>query len=178
MAHTRDTDKRLLEVGSGTGQHAVYMGQHLPGLAWQTSDVRENHVGIQMWLDEHRLQNVLPPLPYQIGQDPWPDFKADLIFTANTLHIISAELVDQLIVDMGSHLAIGNRVMIYGPFKYQGEYTSESNADFNLWLQERDPLSGIRDFESVHHAMDLQSMKLIADHNMPANNQMLIYEKS
>ena len=142
----RSDDKQLLEVGSGTGQHAVFLATHLPQLNWQTSDLVANHAGIRMWLDESKLSNVLPPLPYEIGQDNWPA-PADVVFTANTLHIMAEALVSRLIQDLGANLISGNRVIIYGPFKYQKQFTSTSNADFDLWLKQQDPVSGIRDFE-------------------------------
>ncbi len=175
--HLRQSDDRVIEVGSGTGQHAVFMGQRLPRVIWQTSDVADNHAGIQMWLDEYQLNNVLSPVPYQIGKDAW-SMGAGVVFCANTIHIISEHLVKQLITDMGQHLLPNNRVFFYGPFKYQGSFTSESNATFDLWLKERDVKSGIRDFETINQLMNDQGMSLIDDVAMPANNQMLIFEKS
>ncbi len=175
--YLRHDDQRVLEVGSGTGQHAVYMGQHLPHVMWQTSDVIYNHAGINMWLNEYQLVNVMAPLPYEIGQDQWPA-SADVVFCANTLHIISEDLVKQLIDDMGQHLKPKNRVFFYGPFKYQGAFTSESNGAFDLWLKERDAQSGVRDFETINQLMNDQDMNLIEDLAMPANNQMLIFEKT
>ncbi len=173
----RAEDRLILEIGSGTGQHAVYFGEHLKHITWQTSDVQSNHPGIQMWLDEAELSNVLSPLGYEIGQTEWPNCQADVIFSANVLHIISMEMVKQFMRDLGENLRPGNRVMFYGPFKYRDEYTSESNADFDLWLKDKDPKRGIRDFEHIEQMMQQQGFTLVQDIAMPANNQLLIFEK-
>lgn len=174
----RTDDKNILEIGSGTGQHAVYMGKHLSGITWQTADVKDNHDGINMWLNEADLENVLPPIDYQIGHSQWPAVVADVVFSANVLHIISEELVERFIKDLGDNLQKGNRVMFYGPFKYNGQFTSESNADFQVWLKEIDSRRGIRDFEKVNELLGQQNITLIEDVTMPANNQLLIFEKA
>ena len=173
----RDTDKQIFEIGSGTGQHAVYLGKHLPHITWQTSDVVENHIGIKMWLEEAKLTNVMPPVEYEIGHNILKASKADVVFNANTIHIISEKLVKNLIQDLGATLEVGARVVFYGPFKYRGEFTSESNADFDLWLKGIDPLRGIRDIEAIEGLMNAESFVMIEDIKMPANNQYLIFEK-
>ncbi len=175
--HLRPSDQYILEVGSGTGQHAVFFGQHLPDVIWQTSDVEDNHAGINMWLREYDLAHVLSPLVYQIGASQWPNCEADVVFSANTLHIISMRLVKHLIQDLGAHLNPGSRVFFYGPFKYQGQFTSESNAEFEQWLKDIDPARGIRDFEVIESLMKQQQFTLYQDIPMPANNQLLIFEK-
>lgn len=175
--HLRSSDQHVFEIGSGTGQHAVYIAKHLTNIMWQTSDVVENHSGISMWLKEAQLENVLPPLEYEIGEDKFPGINIDVVFSANTLHIISETLVEQLIKDLGTSLKSSARVMFYGPFKYRGEFTSESNADFDLWLKDIDPLRGVRDFEWINQLMQNQAFKMIQDINMPANNQLLLFEK-
>lgn len=173
----RASDQHLLEVGSGTGQHAVYFGQNLPHIIWQTSDVLANHIGIKLWLDEAKLNNVLLPIEYQIGHNQLPAENSDVVFSANTLHIISKVLVNQLIEDLGKNLETGARVIFYGPFKYQGEFTSDSNAEFDLWLRAIDPLRGVRDFEVIERLMSEQGLVMLKDLAMPANNQLLIFEK-
>lgn len=169
--------KNILEIGSGTGQHAVYMAAKLPQINWFTSDVRINHDGINQWLNESQLDNVSKPFAYEVGVDVWPNVDADVVFTANTLHIISLDLVTKLIDDIGKNLTKGARLMIYGPFKYQGEYTSTSNADFDQWLKDIDERRGIRDFEFIQDSLRRQKFLLIDDIKMPANNQFLIFEK-
>jgi predicted O-methyltransferase YrrM len=169
--------KNLLEIGSGTGQHAVYMAARLPQLTWHTSDVIDTHQGIKRWLGEAKLSNVSGPLAYEVGVDGWPEVDADVVFTANTLHIISLDLVTELLHDIGENLKKGGRLMIYGPFKYQGQYTSSSNADFDQWLKDIDPKRGIRDFEFIKNELKSHRIKLIDDIDMPANNQLLIFGK-
>jgi len=176
--YLRTSDKHILEIGSGTGQHAIYFGRGLPHIRWQTSDVAANHTGINMWLHEAGLENVLPPAEYEIGHNKWPVENTDVVFSANTVHIISEALVKRLILDLGENLEHGARVMFYGPFKYQGEFTSESNAEFDLWLKDIDPLRGVRDFESIEALMKAQGFALIEDLSMPANNQLLLFEKT
>ena len=123
------------------------------------------------------MSHVLSPLEYQIGMHSFPSVAADVVFSANTLHIISETLVEKLISDLGESLKEGARALFYGPFKYKGEFTSESNADFEIWLKEIDPLRGIRDFEHINDLMRSQGFKFIDDIKMPANNQLLIFEK-
>jgi hypothetical protein len=168
----------VLEVGSGTGQHATYFGQHLPHLTWQTSDLPVNHPGIHSWLDEAALTNVLKPIVIDLNET-WPisNTPIDAIYTANTLHIISWALVVKFFEGIAENLKSGANVCIYGPFNYQGKFTSESNANFDLWLKERDLNSGIRDIEAILTLANSAGLGLIDDHTMPANNRLLVFTK-
>ena len=168
---------RILEIGSGTGQHAVHFGAALPHLTWQTSDLPINHPGIQAWLDEAGLPNVLPPITLDVN-GPWPEQSSEGMFTANTLHIVSRDKGQKLIAGAGKVLRRGGRLVIYGPFNYQGAFTSDSNARFDEWLKGRDPHSGIRDFESVVKCSGINGLRLEADDAMPANNRLLIFIKT
>lgn len=168
---------RILEIGSGSGQHAVYFGAALPHVIWQTSDLPINHPGIQTWLDEAGLPNVLPPIALDIN-DTWPEQSFDGAFTANTLHIVSRDEGQKLIAGAGKVLRSGGRLVIYGPFNYQGAFTSDSNARFDEWLKSRDPHSGIRDFEAVAKCAEFNGLALEADHALPANNRLLIFIKT
>ena len=132
---------RLLEVGSGTGQHAVYCAPHFPKLQWYVSDRKQNHEGIELWLSEFRQDNINGPLEFEIGKTPWPSQDFDIVFTANTLHIMSWESCKEFINMMGAALKDGAQVYIYGAFNYDGKYTSESNERFDQWLKDRDPRS-------------------------------------
>jgi len=173
--------KHVLEIGSGTGQHAVFFGHHLPHLTWQTSDLPVNHAGIQSWLDETSLTNVLNPIVIDLNAT-WPTFEksnqVDGIYTANTLHIISWPLVIKFFEGIEKSLKTNANVCIYGPFNYQGEFTSESNASFDLWLKERDISSGIRDIEAILTLAKSANLTLIDDHAMPANNRLLVFSKN
>lgn len=167
----------VLEIGSGTGQHAVHFAQHLPHLTWQTSDLPANHSGIQAWLDEARLSNVRPPIALDVNHLPWPLAPVDGVFTANTLHIISWPEVACLLAGVGQVLQTGGALCIYGPFNYGGQFTSESNARFDAWLKARDPLSGVRDFEAVCEVAEQHGLVLQQDHTMPVNNRTLVFQK-
>lgn len=168
----------VLEIGSGTGQHAVYFSQNLSHLTWQPTDLPENCPGVQARLAQEGPHNVKPTLALDVAQQPWPVTSVDSIFTANTLHIMSWEHVTHFFQGMGPILQPGGMVCIYGPFRYQGNYTSESNAQFDTYLQARDPLSGIRDFEAVQQLAEKQGLSLVQDYAMPANNQTLVWQRT
>jgi SAM-dependent methyltransferase len=168
---------RVLEIGSGTGQHAVYFGKHLPHLSWQTSDVDSNHPGINAWLDEAQLPNVGQPLSLDVSNQPWPDDGFDGVFSANTTHIISWPQVIDMFNGIGDILNKGGVFCLYGPFNYGGQYTSESNERFDNWLQARDPLSGVRNFEDLDQLARSGGMAFRHDYEMPVNNRLLVWRK-
>lgn len=167
----------VLEIGSGTGQHAVYFGEHLPYLVWQASDLPENLAGISQRLNQVSPANVLTPIALNVEDDPWPVDSTEAIFSANSLHIMSWEQVEHFFRGVGTVLNPGGPLCIYGPFRYGNLYTSDSNAAFDRHLKARDPLSGIRDFEAVDRLATAQGLQLVADHVMPANNQMLVWRR-
>lgn len=169
--------QRVLEIGTGTGQHAVFFAEHLPHLHWQTSDLQENHVGIKAWLDDARLDNVSPPIGIDADHTPWPIDPVDAVFSANTLHIMSWQQVQRLFRGIAGVTLPRAKVVIYGPFNYGGRFTSESNRNFDSWLKERGPHQGIRDFEAVNALADDQGFQLLEDNPMPANNRLLVWEK-
>lgn len=171
------SDSRLLEIGSGTGQHAVYLAPHFPHMIWVTSDVKENHYGIQLWLAESGAPNIIGPGVFKVGEDQFPNGHFDVVFTANTFHIMPWYLCEELMDQLGKNLDAGAKVMIYGPFNYNGKYTSDSNREFDESLRQRDPLMGIRDFEEVVRYMEKRAFGLLKDNEMPANNRLLVFEK-
>ena len=168
---------RALEIGSGTGQHAVYFAPELPHLVWQTADVRAHHPGIHAWLNEAALPNVLPPLELDVNQSPWPSGSYDAVFSANTLHIMGWPEVERFFAGVGALLEPGGVLVVYGPFNYNGQFTSESNARFDVWLKARDPASGVRDFEAVDALARAQGLVLQHDIAMPANNRSLVWQR-
>jgi len=168
----------VLEVGSGTGQHAVYFGIELPHLRWQTADVPQHHAGIRLWLAEAGLANVLPPLALDVNQTGWRAGRYDSVFSANTLHIMSWPEVEKFFEGVGEILESGGILAVYGPFNYNGAFTSESNARFDAWLKARDPASGVRDFEAVDALARAQGLHLQQDIAMPANNRTLVWRKT
>lgn len=169
---------RVLEIGSGTGQHAVYFGAALPHLVWQTSEVIPHHAGIRAWLDDAALPNVLSPLALDVNEDGWHALRFDAVFSANTLHIMSWPEVEKFLTGVGAVLESGGVLAIYGPFNDHGAYTSESNARFDAWLKARDPASGVRDFDAVNALAAKHGLTLWQDIAMPANNRIGVWKKS
>ncbi len=171
--------KHVLEIASGTGQHAVYFGAALPHLIWQTSELPVNHAGIQAWLDEAGLTNVLPPVALDVNDADWPvEQQFDAIFNANTVHIVAWQAVERMFAGIGRVLAPGGILCLYGPFNYGGQFTSESNARFDVWLKGRDPASGVRDFEAIDQLAAAQGLTLLQDIAMPANNRSLVWQRT
>ena len=165
------------EIGSGTGQHAFYFAKELPHLTWQPTDLAENYHGINAWRDDAQLPNLNRLLALDVTDHNWPCKKIDALFTANTLHIISWQNVTILFERLQHYLTPSANVCIYGPFNYNGSYTSDSNANFDQWLKNRDPLSGIRDFEAVVTLAVQAGLSLLKDNPMPANNRLLVFQK-
>ncbi|MCW8901255.1 MAG: class I SAM-dependent methyltransferase [Gammaproteobacteria bacterium] len=169
--------KTVLEIGSGTGQHAVFFADKFTHLLWMTSDQAEYHKGIKMWLDESSLQNVQGPLLLDVNQDEWPLQQTEAIFSANTVHIMSWPSVENMFAGIGRVLATQGIFCLYGPFNYNGEFSSESNARFDLWLKQRDPESGVRDFAALQNLAEKAGLEFVYDHEMPANNRILVWQK-
>ncbi len=168
--------QRVLEIGSGTGQHAIHFAAALPHLIWQTSDKSENHAGIQAWLQEAALPNTRDPIDLDV-RGHWPEQSYDGIFSANTLHIMSWSEVERFFEGVGKVLAKGGRLALYGPFNYNGEYTSDSNRRFDGWLKQRDPHSGIRDFTDLNRLAQSQDLVFEEDIEMPVNNRILVWRR-
>ncbi|MEJ5206940.1 DUF938 domain-containing protein [Denitratimonas sp. CY0512] len=169
------TRRQVLEIGSGTGQHAVFFAAAMPWLQWQASDRAEYLPGIRAWLDDARLPNTPAPLELDVLA-AWPALDVDAVFSANTLHIMGWDGVQALFEGVGKLLAdSGDTLIVYGPFNYGGAYTSDSNRQFDAWLKARDPRSGIRDFEAVDALAEAAGLRLLADIEMPANNRCLVW---
>ncbi len=168
----------VLEIGSGTGQHAVYFGSELPHLRWQTADLPLHHPGIRRWLDDAALPNVRPPIALDVNQKSWLDGRYDAVFSANTLHIMSWIEVESFFEGVGEVLEANGVLAVYGPFNYDGAFTSDSNARFDAWLKSRDPASGVRDFEAVDALARAVGLLLLQDIAMPANNRTLVWRRT
>jgi SAM-dependent methyltransferase len=167
----------VLEIGSGTGQHAVYFARHLPHLAWQPTEQLNYLPDLAARVRLEGGANLRPPTVLDVRQAVWPARSVDAVFTANTLHIMSWPVVVALYRGVAEVLAPGGVLCVYGPFRYGGEYTSQSNREFDRMLKERDPLSGIRDIEAVRELAGPYGLSLIADHDLPANNRLLVFGK-
>jgi cyclopropane fatty-acyl-phospholipid synthase-like methyltransferase len=165
---------RVLEVGSGTGQHAVHFASAMPHLFWQTSDREENHPGIRAWLEEAELPNTGLPLSLDVT-GAWPEQSFDAVFSANTAHIMSWSEVERFFRGVGRVLQPGGCFALYGPFHFAGRYTSDSNRSFDQWLQARDPLSGLRHFEDLDRLAAEQGLVFQEDIEMPVNNRILVW---
>jgi len=175
-AALRDS-RTVLEIGSGTAQHAVYFGDNLPHLEWQPSDVPDNVYVARETLEKYCPVNVKIPVELDVSRHPWPVTRVSAIFSANTLHIMSWDQVTHLFTGIGETLIDGGTLCIYGPFRYNGDYTSQSNVDFDKYLKMRDSESGIRDFEAVNQLAQRQGLVLQRDNAMPANNQLIIWKR-
>jgi cyclopropane fatty-acyl-phospholipid synthase-like methyltransferase len=167
----------VLEIGSGTGQHAVYFAEKFPHLHWHCSDLAQNLPGIQLWLKESPCANLHGPHELDVMQAQWPAHPFDGVFTANTAHIMHWPMVVQMFAGIGRVLAVGGKSCVYGPFNYQGRYTSDSNARFDQWLKQRDPASGIRDIDDLQKLAHQSGLTLIQDYEMPVNNRLLVWRK-
>ncbi len=167
----------LLEIGSGTGQHAVYFAPHFPNLLWQTSDCATNHAGILQWLSSVKRPNIHAPLNLDVSSGNWPTTPFDFVFSANTVHIMSWPMVKNMFENIGKTLKSDGKFCLYGPFNYNGQFTSESNLRFDQWLKDRDTNSGIRDFEALDKLSRNASLHLHKDYEMPANNRLLVWKK-
>ena len=171
--------RHLLEIGSGTGQHAVYFAEAFPNLTWQTSDREENHPGIHAWLANQGPANALAPLNLDVLHRPWPltPGSVDAVFSANTAHIMGWDGVEAMFAGVSEVLADRGLFILYGPFNYRGRYTTEGNGRFDAWLKARDPQSGIRDIEALVQLARENGMSLYRDFAMPANNRMVVWRK-
>ena len=167
----------VLEIGSGTGQHAVHFAAAMPWLTWQCSDVAENLPGIRSWLDDAALANTPSPIVLDVQNGPWPAQRFDAAFSANTLHIVGWPAVQDLFRGLRAVLAADATLVVYGPFNDDGAYTSDSNRDFDGWLKARDPRSGIRDAGAVDALARAIGLRLVDDVAMPANNRCLIWRR-
>ena len=167
---------RVLEVGSGTGQHAVHFAAALPQLTWQTSDVAGHLPGIRLWLAEAQLPNTPAPLVFDVNQ-AWPAGLFDAIFSANTLHIMAWSEVALLFAGLPAAMHPGALLTVYGPFNEGGRFSSAGNADFDATLRATDPQRGIRDIEAVETLAQAAGLMRIDDRAMPANNRCITWQR-
>ncbi|MCV6639355.1 DUF938 domain-containing protein [Candidatus Albibeggiatoa sp. nov. NOAA] len=167
----------LLEIGSGTGQHAVIFAEAFPDLIWWTSDKTEMHQGIQMWIDESDCSNLRAPIALDVLHDAWPAQQFDAIYSANTAHIMPVEAVEAMFAGVANILKSDALFLIYGPFMYNGEHTSESNLRFDRWIRSWEPHRGIRDVVWLKEIAESHGLVLDNDIAMPENNRTLVWRK-
>ncbi|HXP66475.1 MAG TPA: DUF938 domain-containing protein [Steroidobacteraceae bacterium] len=169
---------QVLEIGSGTGQHAVHFAAALPHLIWQPTEQLKYLSDLNSRVKLEGPANLRPPTLLDVNQSVWPLRSADAIFTANTLHIMGWAEVQAMFRGLNSVLAARGILCIYGPFRYGGRYTSESNRDFDRMLLERDPLSGLRDINDLSSLAERYGLQLKEDHDLPANNRLLVFVRA
>ena len=171
----------VLEIGSGTGQHAVFFARHLPHVTWQTSDLAAAHAGIRAWIREARLSNVMEPVTLDVDKVAWPrvgrEAEVDAVFSANTAHIMPWPSVGRMIAGAARVLSPSGALVVYGPFSYRGHHTSPSNQRFDRDLRASDPQMGIRDVDALNVVGWEFGMRLVDDYAMPANNRILVWRR-
>ena len=170
--------KSVLEIASGTGQHAVYFAKHLQHITWQPSELNENLASIRSWSQGASLINLLPVIELNINHQPWPITQTDAIFIANSFHIVSLGTVNNFFTQASKIITRHGKLAVYGPFSYGGKHISQSNQDFDEYLQGRDPLSGIKDFDVINEIANTQNLVFLHDYRMPVNNRLLVWQKA
>ena len=167
----------VLEIGSGTGQHAVWFAAGLPHLVWRTSELSYCHAGINAWIDDAGLDNVERPLDLDVAARPWPLSSAGGVFSANTAHYMHWPEVEAMFGGVADLLSPGGRFALYGPFARDGRHTSASNASFDRLLRAHDPGYGVRDVRDLERVAAGGAMVLEEDVAMPSNNRILVWRK-
>ena len=167
---------KVLEIGSGTGQHAVHFASHNPDIEWQPSDRLLYIEGINAWIADAACSNIKPVIELDVLKQ-WPSDRYNLVFTANTFHIMGKQAVKICLETVSNCLLSNGYFIVYGPFNYNQQYTSPSNQNFDDWLKANDPDSGIKDFEWVCDITQRAGLRLIDDVEMPANNRILIWQQ-
>lgn len=168
----------VLEIGSGTGQHAVFFTHEMPDLLWQPSDRGENLAALEARFAEQGNESILSPLKLDVILDPWPEYSYDAAFSANTAHIMSWDAVVSMFTGIASRLESQARFCLYGPFNVNNYFTSQSNADFDARLRAGDSRMGIRDMTDIEALAGLHRMPLEQKLAMPANNFLLVFKKT
>lgn len=169
--------KAILEIGSGTGQHAIFFASQMPWLSWQTSDCLENHDGINAWLADASLDNVFAPLQLDVLEPVEFTDRFDAVFSANTAHIMSIAAVECMFRVVSERLNDGGKFCLYGPFNQNGDFTSDSNRDFDMSLKCQDSEMGIRDLEKLDEFAAANGMRRTSLYAMPANNMIAVWIK-
>jgi SAM-dependent methyltransferase len=169
----------LLEIASGTGQHAAHFAEHLSGWVIQPSDIdSENLESIEAWVADARLPNLRRPFRLDVLAADWGVGLVDAVYCANMIHIAPPACTAGLVAGAGRHLNGGGHFVLYGPFRMGGEHTAPSNAAFDADLRARNPAFGVRDLEDVQSGAAAAGLTLIERVAMPANNWTLIFERA
>ena len=167
--------RSVLEIGSGTGQHAVRFASAMQYLRWQTSDLDENHEFIKPWIADSGLANIALPLSLDVRTAALPEASYDGIYSSNTTHIMSFPAVQSMFSIIGRALRKSGAFCLYGPFRQDGEFNTASNAAFDQSLRARDPESGIRDLEDLDELGSQHGLARSNLYAMPANNHLVVW---
>ena len=167
----------VLEIGAGTGQHAVYFAAECPGLTWQPSDRAEHLPGLRARVAAEGPANCRAPVELEVAAETWPVARADVVYAANVAHIMSWERVMDMLAGVGHVLVPGGLLALYGPFHRDGRPTADSNAAFDRELRARDPQQGLRDDREVFSAAAANGLCLAHDIDLPANNRLLLFRR-
>jgi cyclopropane fatty-acyl-phospholipid synthase-like methyltransferase len=170
-------DRRLLEIGAGSGQHAVFMAPHFPQVEWFPTDLTGQLKSISSAVQESGARNIQKPARMEVGKDELPKLKFDLIYTADTFHVMHWKECKSLIKQFGGRLREGSRVVIYGPFKYGGQFVTPAHEELDSSLKAKDPSTGIRNFEDVNNAMIKNGFELVLDEELPEGHHILVYKR-
>lgn len=178
LSHEFRNCKTVLEIGSGTGQHAVTFARELNHLTWQTSDLEPSHAGIREWIRESSLSNVREPVVLDVLKDTVEPGAYDAVYSSNTAHIMSYAAVRRMFELVGETLAIHGVFCLYGPFSCNGKFSTASNAEFDASLRARNAAMGIRDLNELDAMAGSNGMKLAKHYAMPANNLTVVWNKT
>ena len=171
----------VLEIGSGTGQHAVYFAGKFGTIKWQPSEVPENLPGLTARIEAEGNEFVKPPIAIDVLKDDisaWPERILTAAFSANTSHIMDWQTVRGMFAGLGTKLKPRGVFCLYGPFNNGGKYTSDSNQAFDLRLKSQNPEMGLRDIQSLETLAGKNDMKLIDLVPMPAENMTLVFARN
>ncbi len=167
----------VLEIGSGTGQHAAHFARHLPDVRWQPSDLRQRLDSIRAYREDAHVVNLLEPIALDLLQTRWSVDHADAVVCINTIHIVPWCVVEHLIAGVAALLPVGGLFYVYGPYRYSHRPLETSNEEFDAWLRTRDYRSGVRDFAAVDGLARKHGLALVEDRPMPANNRSIWWKK-
>ena len=168
----------VLEIASGSGEHAFYFAYHLPRVTWYPSDANvAARSSIAAWRNEGGPPNLRPPLALDVIRRPWPYVDYDALVCINMLHISPWAASEALLAEAGERLPSGGALYLYGPFKRDGRHTAPSNADFDADLQRRNPDWGIRDLGEIQALAQANGLFIERIVEMPANNLSVILRR-
>jgi SAM-dependent methyltransferase len=168
----------VLEIASGTGQHAAHFAAALPEIDWQPSDTTpEARASVEAWRVHTALPNLRAPLDLDVMREPWPIVAADAVVCINMIHIAPWAAAQALMAGAGRVLGAGGVLYLYGPYRRNGAHTAESNDMFDRQLKSRNPEWGVRDMEAVADLAAQQGFVLSEVVEMPANNFSVVFRK-